>query len=162
MAGNGEKGIPQDGASAKLSPLVDPRAAVMDSTGNLYILERGGHALRKVQPDGTIRTVAGNGTAGFADGNQQTSRLNSPKHLCVASDDSILIADDENAAIRRYDPTIGEVTTVLGQGAGDPRIRLSHPHGVTWHKDWLYVADSSNNRVLRLQLPGLTSKPTRP
>ncbi|HLF92532.1 MAG TPA: hypothetical protein VJB14_03670, partial [Planctomycetota bacterium] len=45
VAGNGQKGVPQDGAEAKAQPLVDPRAVAVDSKGNVYVLERGGHAL---------------------------------------------------------------------------------------------------------------------
>ncbi|NOY00805.1 MAG: hypothetical protein GXP30_13910, partial [Verrucomicrobia bacterium] len=40
IAGNGEKGVPEDGALAIESPLSDPRGCAMDSKGNLYILER--------------------------------------------------------------------------------------------------------------------------
>ena len=43
------------------------------------------------------------------------------------------------------------VTTILGQGQGDARIRLIHPHGVTWENDWLYVVDMGNNRILRMK-----------
>ena len=64
LAGNGEKGVPKDGAEATKAPLVDPRAALMDAAGNLYILERSGHALRVVDPAGKIRTVVGTGKAG--------------------------------------------------------------------------------------------------
>jgi hypothetical protein len=53
VAGNGKKGVPQDGADAATQPLVDPRAACVDRHGNVYILERGGHALRVV--DGPAR-----------------------------------------------------------------------------------------------------------
>ena len=57
VAGNGEKGVPADGADARHSPLVDPRAVAVDGKGNLYILERGGHCAscrrrRGKDPDG--------------------------------------------------------------------------------------------------------------
>src|SRR5262245_33282187 len=48
LAGNGQKGEPKDGMDAKAAPLVDPRAACVDRQGNVYILERSGHALRVV------------------------------------------------------------------------------------------------------------------
>ncbi|HUR59411.1 MAG TPA: hypothetical protein VM029_16970, partial [Opitutaceae bacterium] len=57
VAGNGEKGVPKDGAVAIESPLADPRAVAVDRQNNVYILERGGHALRVVGRDGKIRTV---------------------------------------------------------------------------------------------------------
>src|SRR5262245_31214699 len=57
IAGNGEKGVPKNGADAAASPLVDPRAVAADSKGNVYILERGGNALRVVDKQGKIRTL---------------------------------------------------------------------------------------------------------
>ena len=151
VAGNGKKGVPKEGDVAVQSPLVDPRAVAQDGKGNVWILERGGHALRVVLPDGTIKTVAGTGVKGFVDGAGLASQFGSPKHLCVDDADNVYIADDENAAIRRMDAKTHEVTTILGKGQGDPRIRLSHPHGVTWENGWLYVVDMGNNRILRMK-----------
>ena len=85
VAGNGKKGIPTDGDLARSAPLVDPRAVAIDGRGNLYILERGGHALRVVDRSGKIRTVAGTGKQGDSGdgGKALEARLNGPKHLCV-------------------------------------------------------------------------------
>ena len=152
VAGNGTQGVPDDGSLATMSPLVDPRAAASDSKGNLYVLERGGHALRMVGSEGTIRTVAGTGVKGFLDGPARSSQLAGPKHLCVDSHDRVYIADDLNSAIRRYDPRTGQMTTVLGRGFGDPRIKLSRPHGVRVIDESLYVVDSGNNRILRIPI----------
>lgn len=150
VAGNGQRGVPKDGARATESPLVDPRAACSDAAGNLYILERGGHALRVVRPLGTIETVAGTGEKGFQDGDKRVSQLGSPKHICCDPSGNVYIADDENRAIRKYDATSGELTTILGQGRGHERVALEHPHGVQWHNDALYVVDTGHNRILRL------------
>jgi len=154
VAGNGQKGVPADGLRAVDAPLVDPRAAAEDSAGRLYVLERGGHALRVVLPDGTMRTVSGTGRQGFADGGPGEAQFGAPKHLCVGVRDRIYIADDQNGAIRVYDPQTHKVLTVLGRGFGDERIRLKNPHGVTVHDGWLYVVDMGNNRVLRMREPG--------
>ena len=59
VAGNGTKGVPEDGAVATQSPLVDPRAVAVDNRENVYILERGGNALRIVGRDGKIKTLIG-------------------------------------------------------------------------------------------------------
>lgn len=158
VAGNGKKGIPDDGTRAADSPLVDPRAAASDANDNLYILERGGHALRVVRPNGTIQTVAGNGQKGYRDGVALQAQFGAPKHLCVDDLGRVYIADDLNGAIRRYDPTAGQVETVLGQGNGDRRIRLLHPHGVAIHNDALYVVDSGNHRILRILIDELSGQ----
>ena len=119
VAGNGEKGVPADGQDALTQPLVDPRAIAVDTTGRLYILERNGHALRVVDRNGKIRTVAGNGTPGFSGdgGPAREALLRGPKHISIDQDDSVLIADTENHVIRRYSPRTGLITRVAGTGA---------------------------------------------
>ena len=150
VAGNGERGVPRDGDAASDSPLIDPRAAASDPDGNLYVLERGGHALRVVRRDGTIETVAGTGVSGWRDGPGLQAQLGSPKHLCTDKAGNVYIADDMNAAIRRYDPQTKTLTTLLGRGIGDPRIRLKNPHGVRVQGDSLLVVEPGNHRVMRL------------
>lgn len=159
IAGNGEKGVPGDGADARQGPLVDPRAVAVDSQGIVYILERGGHALRAVTPDGKIRTVAGTGKAGLRDGPALEAQFGSPKHLCVDDRDNVYIADDLNAAIRKYDPQTRMVSTVLGRGHGKPAVELLHPHGVCFEHGDLYAVDSGNHRVLRVDLTAVESWP---
>jgi sugar lactone lactonase YvrE len=154
VAGNGERGVPSDGAIATESPLVDPRAVAVDSRENVYILERGGHALRRVTPDGKIRTVAGTGTKGSAVGKALESEFGSPKHLAIDRDDNVIIADDQNARIVKYDPRTETVTAILGQGVEVPKRALLHPHGVCVHADGsIFVVDTGHHRILRLQAP---------
>ena len=150
VAGNGMRGVPSDGADARESPLIDPRAVAVDSKGQVYVLERGGHALRVVAADGTIRTVAGTGEKGHKDGPALRAQLNSPKHICVDHNGNVLIADDQNAAIRKYDPSTQTLTTVLGHGQGQPPVRLSRPHGVCIQEGTLFVVDTGHNRILRV------------
>jgi sugar lactone lactonase YvrE len=153
VAGNGEKGVPTDGHSATESPLVDPRAVAVDSKNNVYILERGGHALRMVTPDGKIHTVAGSGERGGADGPALSAQLDSPKHVAVDSDDNVIIADDQNRRIRIYNPRRGTLESILGDGVERPSLSLSHPHGVCVHTDGsIYVVDPGHHRIIRLQL----------
>ncbi|TWU05565.1 NHL repeat-containing protein [Stieleria varia] len=150
IAGNGKKDVPIDGAVATESPLVDPRAVCSDTLGNVYVLERNGNALRVVRPDGTIHTVAGNGKKGYVDGEALQAQFGEPKHLCCDPEGNVYIADDRNGAIRKYSPSSGQVTTILGQGNGDPRITLLRPHGVRWHNSQLYIVDTGHNRILSL------------
>jgi sugar lactone lactonase YvrE len=162
LAGNGEKGVPRDGARATESPLSDPRAAAMDRKGNLYILERNGHALRVVAPDGTIRTVvnaSGKKGAGGDGGDALAATMNGPKHLCVDRDGTVLIADAENHLIRRYVPATGKILRVAGTGkrgttglGGPPKqAELARPHGVSIAPDGtLYITDSYNDRILKI------------
>ena len=152
VAGNGKKGVPQNGALANDSPLIDPRAVAIDSRNNLYILERSGHALRMVTPDGKIQTVAGTGKAGNATGQALQAEFNSPKHLAIDHDNNVIIADDQNARIVRYDAQRGTVSSILGKGVDKPKRGLLHPHGVCVHEDGsIFTVDTGHHRIIRLE-----------
>jgi sugar lactone lactonase YvrE len=161
VAGNGKKGVPVDGDDARSAPLADPRAVALDGRGNIYILERGGHALRVVDRAGKIRTVAGTGKPGDSGdgGDARRAQFNGPKHLCVDARGNVLIADTENHRIRIYRPEDGTIWGVAGTGRkgangleGPPTdAELSQPHGVTVGPGGiLYIADSSNGRILKI------------
>lgn len=161
IAGNGEKGVPVNGAEAKTSPLVDPRAVIADRQGNVYVLERSGHALRVVDRAGRIRTIVGTGMKGSAGdgGDARQAQLNGPKHLCMDQDGGVIIADTENHVIRKYTPANGQIVRIAGSGnrgaagVGGPAagIELAQPHGVYVHVSGdLYIADSSNGRILKI------------
>jgi len=162
VAGNGRKGVPQDGTSAVEAPLVDPRAVAVDTKGNLYILERSGHALRVVDKAGKIRTVAGTGKPGATGdgGDARLATLNGPKHLCIDREDNVVIADTGNHLIRRYISQSGKIVRVAGtgkRGRGSPgeepeSTALDEPHGVAVDPAGvLYIVDSMNNRVLKVE-----------
>jgi len=160
VAGNGRSGVPKNGDVAKDAPLVDPRACAVDKDDNVYILERGGHALRVVDAAGKIRTVAGTGKAGLSgDGGKAIeATLNGPKHLVVDARGDVIIADSSNHVIRKYSPATGLITRVAGTGkkgasgdGGDPlTVSMNEPHGVYVHPNGtLYIVDSKNGRIFR-------------
>lgn len=163
VAGNGKKGRPEDGAVATEAPLVDPRAVAVDRKGNIYVLERGGNALRVVSTDGKIKTVvnASGAKGGAGDGGPAlAATMNGPKHLCIDLDDNVIIADAESHLIRKFTPKDGKITRIAGTGkqgrgalGGSPlECELARPHGVTVHRDGtLYITDSYNHRILRIE-----------
>jgi sugar lactone lactonase YvrE len=163
LAGNGDQGVPADGAEAANAPLVDPRAVTVDSKGSVFILERGGNALRMVDTSGKITTLVGPAKSGSAthSGPGVTPDLNGPKHLCMDLQSNVIIADTENHLIRKYSFETRKLTVIVGTGeqgdrfvSDDPlKTQLARPHGVLVDSTGaLYISDSENNRILRVTI----------
>src|SRR5262249_19120828 len=63
-----------------------PTGIAVDGLGTLYVADSGGHRIRKLTPDGTTSTLAGNGVATFADGTggpSGTASFNSPADVAL-------------------------------------------------------------------------------
>jgi uncharacterized protein (TIGR03437 family) len=167
FAGNNASGAGYtgDGGPATGALVNNPNAVVLDAAGNLYISDTGNNAIRKVTPDGTITTVAGNGNPQgtySGDGGKATQAgLNNPKGIAIDSNGNLYIADTDNSVIRMVEPN-GIITTIagnhiLGPGyAGDggaaTSAQLYFPSGVAVNGGKVYVADNGNN-VIRLLTP---------
>ena len=81
------------------------------------------------------------------------AQLGSPKHLAVDRDENVLIADEQNARIVKYDAKSKTITAILGKGVEKPKRGLSCPHGVCVHANGsIYVVDTGHHRIIRLQL----------
>lgn len=160
VIGNGKGGVPADGAEAINAPLVDPRVVSLDHTGRIWVLERGGHALRVVEA-GKIKTVVGTGQKGLeGDGGPGTkAKMDGPKYLWPDRNGDVYIADSENHCIRVYRSKDGTIHRVAGTGkagkdalGGDPTASLlKRPHGFAIGADGtMYIADTYNNRLLKI------------
>lgn len=161
FAGNGRPQRAGDGGPALQASFFGPRAVHHGPDGTLYILEREGHSLRAVAPDGTVRTVAGTGLKGYSGdgGPALQATFNGPKELDIDSQGRIVIVDTENHAIRRIDREQGIITTIAGdghpggRGDGGPATaaRLDRPHGVCVAPDGsVLIGDTGNHRLRRI------------
>jgi hypothetical protein len=83
VAGNGSKGFSGDGGPATDASLSSPHNIVVDAAGNIFIADFSNNRIRKVDANGIISTVAGDGIEGFSgDGGPATdASLNSPEGL---------------------------------------------------------------------------------
>ena len=169
IAGTGERGYSGDGGPATMATFRDTRDVGVDGAGNIYITDRGGNRIRRVDTSGTITTVAGSGGRSFRFERVYSeegipaleARLFSPECVAVDAAGNIYIADSFNHRIRRVD-TSGTITTVAGTGgefSGDGGsailARLFYPRGVAVDdSDNLYIADTGNDQIHRVDTSG--------
>src|SRR4051812_26071168 len=168
LAGNGSPGFAGDGGVATKARLHSPRdVSVRDSDGSVFIADGGNHRVRRIDPDGTISTVAGNGIDGFhGDGGAATAaNLDTPSAVLPLRDGGFLIADAGNATLRKV-ASEGTIDTVAGNGTpgfrgdGAPaaQARIDFPQAISLGADGtIYLADMGNDRIRALEpsLPGL-------
>jgi uncharacterized protein (TIGR03437 family) len=153
IAGNGTSGFSGDGGKATDAQLNQPRGALADSQGNVYVLD-----------SGNLTTVAGTGVAGFSgDGGPATdARFDFGGLGAIALDaaGNLFIADSNNNRIRRVAADTGSVTTVVGTGtagfAGDggpaAAAQLRSPQSLAFDKNGnLFFADSNNFRIRKVE-----------
>ena len=154
--GDGKRGIDV------VLTLVDGIAT--DPRGNIYISHRSQNRIRKLSPNGTITTIAGNGIAGFSgDGVPALkSSLNFPAGLAFDKG-NLYVADRNNHRIRKIDSK-GIISTVAGTGIPEccndnglaVEAHLHFPSDIDVDTEGnLYISDRSNNRIRKVNPDGI-------
>jgi DNA-binding beta-propeller fold protein YncE len=173
IAGSGATGtgfgsFSGDGGPATNATLQEPTFLLLDSSGNLYISDRDNNRVRRLAPDGTISTVAGNGENAFGgDGGKATdAALDDPAGLAMDAKGNLYIADSNNERIRVVDPK-GRIRTIAGTGTmasdGDGKQAMNasfaDPEGIALGPDGtLYVAEGEGNRIRAISPGGTVSR----
>ena len=157
-----------DGRPATQASMIDPQGIIMDNAGNIYIADSGNGRVRRVDPTGTITTIAGGGTetgSGWPDfiefvGPATEAALN-PSGLALDASGNLYIA--EWSKIRKVDPS-GIITTVVGGGSfgnlgdGGPATEayLNFARDVSVDASGnIYIAESGNHRVRKVDPSGI-------
>jgi hypothetical protein len=120
FAGNGTAGILGDGGPALQAQLYNPSVVAVDVFDNLYIADWMNYRVRKVDTNGIIITVAGNGTKGYSgDGGLAVSaEIGDIRAIATASLGDIFLADGYGGDYRvRIVDSQGYITTIAGGGA---------------------------------------------
>lgn len=92
-----------------------PNSVAVDKSGNVYVTEYVTDLIRKIAPDGTVSTFAGNGLSGQADSTGTAASFNGPSGVAVDAAGNLYIADTYNNVIRKITPD-GVVSTIAGSG----------------------------------------------
>jgi sugar lactone lactonase YvrE len=104
------------GAAARFN---DVAGVSVDKSGAVFVGDTGNNAVRRISPDGNVTTIAGVlPPRGSADGAGTAARFSGPRQLAIDATGNILVADTDNATIRKISPA-GGVTTL----AGNPAVR---------------------------------------
>jgi len=101
VAGTGEKGYSGDGGDARKATLSGPKGISCAPDGSVYLADTENHAIRRVDRNGIITTVAGTGERGHGlDGDPLKCKLSRPHGVYVHTDGKVYIADSESHCVR--------------------------------------------------------------
>lgn len=168
IVGTGEIGFAGDGQAAILARLQSPSSIVIDARGNLNIVDRGNHRIRRIigssdATGGRAETVAGRGYASGDGGPATAAQLLFPEAAILGPGNAIFVADTGNHCIRRIGVE-GNITTFAGRcglpgSSGDggtaTQALLNQPAGLAFDTEGsLFIADRGNDRLRRVQVNG--------
>jgi sugar lactone lactonase YvrE len=146
-----------------------PTQTTFGPDGMLYIAAWHNNKIRALDiPSGIVKTVAGNFYGFTGDGGQAcAATFSQPSSLVFGPDATLYIADQRNVRIRTITPD-GVISTIAGDGHfgnvgdGGPMALAEFgwdtsdtppvSGGFALADDTLYVADSGNNRIRRINL----------
>ena len=141
-----------------------PSGMVEGVDGSIYVVEQFKHVITKISPDGTVSTLAGNGTSGFTNGSGVNASFFFPQGITLAEDGNLYVTDSGNSSIRKITPN-GNVTTLAGTGEEGVKdgegtnASFDSPSGIVWNPKLkaLYVADRGNNSIRAVTLDGIVT-----
>jgi len=152
-----------DGIPATEAKLNTPAGVFVSSSDEVFICEYQGHRIRKIRCDGTITTIAGNGTSGFSgDGGLAIHAMISfPWGVFVSDCGEVYIADRQNMRIRKIDRN-GIITTIAGNETSHEKDNvpatqsgLNIPFRAIVMNDQIYIAELSGCRVRKVDSHGI-------
>ncbi|MGH7864193.1 MAG: hypothetical protein ACREQB_04335 [Candidatus Binataceae bacterium] len=134
--------------------------------GDIYIVDTKNSDIRKMNiASKVVSTVAGTANiSGGQDGKGPVAHFNLPSQIASDGAGMLYISDTYNNTIRSFQLADAMVKTIGGQSGIDGKVdgpatesKFSLPTGIAADGKAVYVADTGNNVVRKIELPGLTS-----
>ncbi len=157
FAGTGIPALGKNDISALESHLYLPQDLTFGPDGGAYLEDWNNHRIRRVDPDGTVDTVAGIGFLGDGpEGPALDAAFNHPSNIAFSADGVLYLAAWHNSRVERIDLSTGALTFVAGDGSrsyagdgGDAKLaKLDLPSSVAFGSDGtLYISDMANWRI---------------
>ena len=119
VAGTGEEGFDGDGGPAIAAKLNQPYGVVVDTDGRIFFADRLNRRVRMVAPNGTIATLAGDGSGKYSGdgGPAPVAGLAEPNGLALW-DGRLYITDVADHRVRVVDLRTATIATFAGTGVG--------------------------------------------
>jgi sugar lactone lactonase YvrE len=131
----------------KSTALFNGTANIMfDKSGNLFVADEQNSSIREIKTDGTVITIAGDGTPGFQDGDASTAEFNLPEGMVMDTNGDIYVADNANNRIRKITMATGKVSTYAGTGA--PGLNNGAIASATFHSPYGITMDAGGNIIV--------------
>lgn len=136
-----------DGKAATAAYLDEPKG--LEASGQeFFVTDTSNNVIEKINAAGSISTVAGSRAYGYSDGFAAKAEFASPQDVAVYNKgEELFVADTANNAVRKIRGT--SVSTLVKD--------LAAPAGITVFQDTVWIADTNNNRILRINRNGGTA-----
>jgi DNA-binding beta-propeller fold protein YncE len=133
----------------------------------LFIAMAGSHQVWVMDLEtGYVQPYAGSGRENLVDGPRQQAAMAQPSGM-TSDGAQLFVADSETSAIRVLDlGAEGTLRTIVGEGlfafgdqdgTGKENVRLQHPLGLDYDGGVLYVADTYNHKIKKINPATATS-----
>ena len=163
LAGTGVAGFSGDGGPASRAQLRQPHSIAMGPDGRLLICDVGNHRIRAVDlSSGLIETIGGTGERlPTPDGARlKGTPLHGPRTMVMGRDGTLYLALREGNAVCQVARETDTIHHLAGTGedgysgdGGPARLaRLAGPKGLALSGRALYLADTENHAIRRIDL----------
>ena len=154
FAGTGVEGFGGDGGPAAQGMFDEPWGIAATSDGSVYVADFKNNRVRKIDPSGTLSTVAGTSAGGYSGdgGPANAAQLDHPAGVVLDAAGDMFLSDSDNSVVRRVSAASQLINTLVGNGTADSSgdgvdanngsVTVNKPYGLTLDASGdLFIAD---------------------